>query len=463
MLRRCALLLALIFVILCQPAPGQILQKGMAVATNFSGYVDPSNFGSGVNNNGHVIAVIDIRNKTSHGIQSGTNWSNSLTYPSNIQQVNGTCYSPTVPDGNNAAHNDRNGNPAGGPAHSILCYPQIPNANGPDYDWNAIRMGQVFGLALDGDGNIYTTASSVYGDFNRDPTNPAKNRLPGLVFRIDRSTGKVTDFITASNGASYVSGSNQIPNTSGVGLGNIAYDPIHKQLLVTNFEDGLIYRLQGLTNPQGTIVGTPYGPFDTAPYFKSDEGMPGFADAGFSSPSTSPNEGRRLWAIGAQVQNGTSVRVYFSVWSEDQYRSSRGTHNKIWSVSLDSAGGFAPKTLRDESTNGLTIPIFSDNNTGYLNPGGHWSNPISDIEFSSTGNMLVAERTMWSNGGNGDYGSLGPPAPAHQAAHNSRVLEFAYNAAADGWGPTPGLYYLNYAHGEHPGRSPRSVEVTQVE
>jgi hypothetical protein len=460
--RRPGLLLALIFLLLCQSAPGQILRKGMIVATNFSGFIN--NVPNAADPNGHVIAIIDIRNKTTAGLKPGTNWSSDPNYPGRIQQVNGTCYAPTAPDGNSAPINDRNNNPAGGAAHSILCYPPKGYASAPasgvflsggpsgtdpqlagvpsSYEWSYRTMGQVFGLALDNQGDIFTTASSVYGDYNRTP-----NPLGGLVFRIDHLTGLVTPFITACNSPVSCGNPNQIPNTNGVGLGNIAFDPIHQQLLVTNFEDGKIYTLRGVSNPTGTIVGV-YDPF--AASGKSDEGTPGFADAGFST--TDPkNQSRRVWAIGVQTQ-GATARVYFSVWAQDQYRSSRaGVTNKIWSVALNNAGAFSGP-VRDESGvagtgtggNGLTIPIFSQTSTPY-NPQSlpgpdPWSNPISDIQFSSTGNMLIAERTMWSFL-NGDYGSLSPSFGA-QAAHNSRVLEFEYHSGSDNWA-FKGQYYLS--------------------
>ena len=330
-------------------------------------------------------------------------------------------------------------------------------------------MGQVFGLALDNEGDIFTTASSVYGNFN---TGSTKSLLGGLVYRIDHLTGLVTPFITASSVPTYASG-DQMPNMNGVGLGNIAFDAVHQQLLVTNFEDGKIYRLKGVSNPTGTIAAPPYGPFDhpcligAAPDScgKGDEGTAGFADAGFlgagtiTQPCTAANPqcnwSRRLWAISVQVQ-GTSVRVYFSVWAQDQYRSSgarlsstapvntRNTPNKIWSVALTATGDFDPTTLRDETTNSasplaipfLTTPHSPSTGVGSLagsnSPG--WTNPISDIQFSSTGNMLVAERTWWAPF-NGDYGSLSGTWPSgvnHFAAHNSRVFEFIPNGSG-GW------------------------------
>ena len=532
--RRCAVLAALVSLVLCQSARGQVVSKGEAVATTFSGTCDGSTGVCTVVPTNHVIAVIDVRNRASAGIQPGTNWSStpevypssgavSGNYPGDIVQVPGTCDQPiTMPDGGNPANPDGNGNKAGG-SNSILCYPPNPTSgNGlippsgsltvnSSYVWNAAMMGQVFGVALDNEGDIFTTASSVYGDFIR--SSATTNLLGGLVFRIDRLTGLVTPFIAPCASATFTSAcktNNQIPNTNGVGLGNIAFDPVHQQLLVTNFEDGLIYRLTGLSGPTGTIVGSPYGPFDNTTYNKQDEGTPGFADPGLCpSTLTAPctiatpakNQGRRLWAIGAQVQNGTActsfsltapcVRVYFSVWAEDQYSIERfdssgaEMNNKIWSFLLDAAGGFttALTTLRDESKNGLVnFPLNSphlDTSAAYPSSSflvdnsqpvpnsGNWSNPVSDIEFSSAGNILVAERTMWRVY-NGDYGSLSNPSaldnpnlksslttwvgacanPAcdHSAAHDSRVMEWVPNGSG-GWTPgsSPlGQYYVGY-------------------
>ena len=469
---------------LSTPASGQILWKGMAVATNFSGTCTPDNQ-CVVDPLGHVIAVIEIRNKTSAGIKPGTNWASNPNYPGNIQQVPGTCYSPTKPNGGTAPVKDNNsasGNPVGG-SNSILCYPPTQTApsngifpsgglSGSDpqlagvpssYEWSARTMGQVFGVALDNEGNIFTTASSVYGDFNPHSitSNQTLNLLNGLVFRIDHLTGLVTPFITAYPGATYVPGSNQIPNTNGVGLGNITFDPVHQQLLVTNFEDGKIYRLKGLSNPIGTIAGV-YDPFFAAPYNKRDEGLPGFANPNLSAANKIENSGRRLWGIGYNSAPPLDGRVYFACWCQDQVQSTRsGTafHNNIWSVALDSAGGFIPSTLRDETTltlNPITIPPLPDPNRSGSMGTFFSSNPISDIEFSSKGNMLIAERTMWANFvtqsgitvvGNGDYGSLsgsssGMPWASdvnHHAAHNARVFEFTPNTSG-GWNTSQ--YYV---------------------
>src|SRR5258708_27608491 len=89
LLRRSALLLALTVVVFCQPAPGEILRKGMLVATNFSGFIN--NVPNAADPNGHVIAIIDVRNKNSAGIKPGTNWSSDPTYPGRIRQVKGAC------------------------------------------------------------------------------------------------------------------------------------------------------------------------------------------------------------------------------------------------------------------------------------------------------------------------------------------------------------------------------------
>src|ERR1035437_5727233 len=231
-LRRSALLLTLLCMVLCCPVPGQIVGKGEAVATHFPGF-DPTT--GNVIVAGNVIAVIDVRNKNSDSIQPGTNWSGKTAYPGLLLQVNGTCYSPTAPDGNNPPNKDPLNNPSGGPKDSILCYPPTgygspappsstgvypsggpsgtdPTLNGvpSSYEWSGRTMGYVYGVALDNEGDIFTTASSVYGDFNDPaincPTASAAvdcptNKLGGLVFRIDHLTGLVTPFITACNKA----------------------------------------------------------------------------------------------------------------------------------------------------------------------------------------------------------------------------------------------------------------------
>ncbi len=348
------------------------LEKGVAVATCFPGWksINPPV----INLDSPVVGLVDVRNPAS--TTTGTNWQPDMF------------------------HNE--------------------TSTAPVNQWTARRMGLVFGIAIDKRGNIFVAASRIYGI-----QGITGDTAPGLwgsagsggVYRIDRATGNVTDFITTNNAASYTTAggnSNKIPNT-GSGLGNLAYDKNTEQLFVTNFEDGKIYRLSGLTQNTGTIAPAPYDPFNP------DDGLPGFSDPGLK-PGNGNQIGERIWGIG--VFNG---RVYFSVWAEDVGRFGRGLTNSIHSVAITAAGTLNGTTLRKE----VDIPNM---------PGRPWSNPVSDIEFSSGGRMLVAERSQLDQSVPASVNDLVDI--GQQAAHRSRVIEFRLS------GPLNNVYtpFLNPLH-----------------
>ena len=285
-------------------------------------------------------------------------------------------------------------------------------------DWSRANLGDVFGLTLDDKGNIYVAATSVYG-FNHTGSLGASAgviyKIPGDPFSTS-PLGVPTVFTSFVNAPTYTIGSNLIPNT-GPKLGNIHYDCAHEKIYVSNFEDGLIYRLNpangnilstwdhGLQLPNSSLT-----PFPAKP----DSGTPGYTALG-----------RRVWAV--QSFNG---RLYYSVWNQDTSRHVSGTHlpNEIWSVALDSAGDFVPTTNRRENlltTN--SVPPLSTT-IPYLN----YSNPVSDISFGPRGTMLLAERSM--------YNDLFP------SAHSSRVLEYQF-AGVNNWSPSPNIFRIgNYSN-----------------
>lgn len=239
--------------------------------------------------------------------------------------------------------------------------------------WTMANLGDVFGLTLDGSGNIYVAAASVYGTANLGslgvtPGTPGR----GDIYKINGITGSVTRFVQTVNAPVYTSG-NKIPN-AGAGLGNITFACDYDKFYVSNFEDGMIYRIDAA----GAILNR----FDHGQSLPTP--IPDPQSLGFTPL------GRRPWAV--QVFNG---RLYYSVWSEDSGRPSANLANEIWSVALDSTGNFTgPPKLE------IKIPPHASN----------YSNPVSDISFSPTGNMLLAERTM-----NGDN---------IPGAHMSRLLEY---------------------------------------
>ena len=178
----------LLFLLLALPTKANILSKGEAVITCFSGYQKDSNgsfsIPARIDPSGYVLAVVDVRDRSTAPPQTmNTSWlANAYHHP----------------------------------------------------DWTAKKLGQIFGLAIDRDGAIYTTATTVYGDFRPIGTDPQPEGAfgiggPGAVYRIHPITGTVSVFKT-------------LPNKD-VGLGNVAYDPIYHQLFVSNLQDGMIYRI----------------------------------------------------------------------------------------------------------------------------------------------------------------------------------------------------------------------------
>ncbi len=281
--------------------------------------------------------------------------------------------------------------------------------HGPGNTWNVDSLGTVFGLTLDEYGNIFVCHTSCYSS---DSTGNVFGGGPGAVYRIDGNTGKITTFVRLPNYAD--------PNYSSPdaypGLGNITYDCAHKQFFVTNMEDGRIYRIKpvGVNGPTGTVVGVfdPLGPDGGPTNYLLPSGTPGWAPLG-----------ERLWAVQIHAN-----RLFYSVWAEDLTRPSASAANEIRSVQIAAAGNFMAATDQHE----LFVPSLPLGNFGNT----PFSSPVSDISFSSSGRMLLAEHSMTNE--------------TYPTAHVSRLLEF--QCANNCWAPadtfrTGQLQGLNSAGG----------------
>lgn len=333
------LVLAVLF--LSQLVIAQPLKKGQAVVTHFSG-MDDHFF---MPKNDYVLSVVDLRGYT-HGVQ-GKNWMAPISHPSTIDSLS----------------------------------------------WKSDTLGQVFGVTIDATGNIYVAATNVY--FGMASFGTAG---PGGIYKIKNSDWSVSKFVTTAAASSSTS-TTKIPNT-GCGLGNICYDKWNNQLFVTNFEDGMIYRL----DMNGNILSK----FDP---FAADNGTAGVVDLG-----------ERIWGINVNLESNNTVRVYFSRWVEDESMNNPapGVFNSVWSVALDAAtGDFSGTEQQEVKIEDLLSQSFFD-----------YSNPVSDISFSSDGRMLLAERTMWD---------------MSTSAHNSRVME--YTGGSQLW-VGPQMFFIgNYDSG----------------
>jgi gliding motility-associated-like protein len=195
----------------------------------------------------------------------------------------------------------------------------------------------------------------------------------------------ISNFITTGNE------NNQIPNQN-VGLGNICFNKYHNQLLITNFEDGKIYRY----DMDGNFISS-FDPFNT------DDGSAGLPDL---------NEA--IWGINVFGTNATNVKVYFSRWGDDIPMS-------VWSIDLNTNGEFI-----GEESFCFSIPSEDLNSNN--------DRPISDLTFSDDGKMYVCENTIQKNVEFNYFENL---------AHQSMVFE--YSLIGNVWIKTQNYFVGNYS------------------
>ncbi len=319
-------------------------------------------------------------------------------------------YNPTRPDAFTVALvNTTDPVGQGAPIGSNWLASQFHNEFQPNIPqrWIARNTGEVFGLTLDGaaNPNIFVTATTIYGPF---PFGPGGS---GAVYRLDGTTGNVTVFATLPNGMS--------------GLGQICHVRTTNQFFVSNFDNGLIYRLSST----GTVLGT------------YDHGLNGRPNESLAPIADTPNTdftplSRRVWAV-----EDFQGRLFYSVWAEDigctpgfaVYSPNRPipnintVDNEIWSVALDASGAPIASTARRE----IVLPPLTNNNTGQM-PYGPVSSPVADISFGPNGEIFLSERSMLRDTG---WGAI----PVHvynpNDAHLSRLLE--YTGTSPVWSPTP--------------------------
>ena len=100
----------------------------------------------------------------------------------------------------------------------------------PGNEWNKTNLGEIAGVAFDVEGNIYATATTIYGPSGRDASNA------GAIYKIDQLTGIPALLVQLPNELGLLqvdsrngSGNYAVPaplqeRTDYPGLGNISYD-----------------------------------------------------------------------------------------------------------------------------------------------------------------------------------------------------------------------------------------------
>ncbi|QPC86223.1 hypothetical protein GA830_05325 [Mesorhizobium sp. NBSH29] len=271
----------------------------------------------------------------------------------------------------------------GGPASGQLVYTP------PPFEVPASQIGQVFGVKYDdgirdgvatGVPNIYAAATSLHGvrivtpDADEDGRPERQRRgtagatfmagqfaeenggSPGAIWKIDGITGAVSLFAT-------------IDTNSGPGIGNLAFDPIHRQFFATDLDSGLVHRI----SIDGMMIDT----FDHGVDGRPVRGLDAVADDGavmdiqgeaFDSENPESfgytQDERRVWGIA--VHGG---RLYYAV----------GEKAEIWSVGIARDGAFGGDPRWE-----LTVQADADQ-------------AVTDIAFDNRGFLYLAQRGTIEN------------------------------------------------------------------
>lgn len=251
-------------------------------------------------------------------------------------------------------------------------------------DWTLNKLGSVFGVTLDGVGNIFVGHSAVIGrEFEPDFVGLGG---AGAIYRLNGTTGAITTVINLPQQID----PSQSADEKFPGLGQLSYDCGSRRLFASNFEDGRIYCIDPLD-----VSG-----FKVRSTFKHGGAITGALPNGNLADDSDPPGffplGGRIWAVKA-----AGGRVFYSLWVEDRYRPSAGSSNEIWSVGIDASGNF----------------IVGSQQLVYTQPNhiSDWSNPVADISFDDDCCLLAAERSMRSD--------------TLTEAHNSNAYRICQDAA----------------------------------
>ncbi len=224
-------------------------------------------------------------------------------------------------------------------------------------DWITSKMGQVFGLAIDGNDNVYVGATALYGQLK--PGN-LPGAGPGTIYKLNALTGAPSVWANLPN---------SLTNNGNIrsGLGDLAYDPDHNTLFVSNFHDGRIYRL----DMAGTIMQV----------FDPPLGEPLIPGQGFFDPMSTNSTaklGQRIWGIGYH-----NNRLYFGVWVEAQGSVNPTRDNELWSVPLVAGAFSGPINVNSDF---YDLAVLERSFPEYE------KSPISDLAFSCNDEIIICTK-----------------------------------------------------------------------
>ncbi len=307
----------------------------------------------------------------------------------------------------------------------------------------AADVGQVFGVALDDADppNLYLTATSSFGLHRSADNSGWQDGMwgpgggPGTIYRLNAADGyrpEIFAEVTLDGRAN-----------TGAGLGNIAFDPWHRQFFVSDLETGMIHRIaladgadlgrfdHGITG-RGSFTDAVSGAAQSLPPVAFDPATSArIADCPSGDFARTPScwnfadFRRRVWGLAARRDAGSGeVRLYYAVsgsqafGNPDWAAAGEDQQNSVWSVSIAEDGGFDASSVRRE----FFLPEFFRSPEAIARAG--ISNPVADIAFPAIGPqdaMLLAER-----GGVRNLGLSAEDAFAYP--HEARVLRYERDA-----------------------------------
>ncbi|MCG8330230.1 MAG: hypothetical protein MI974_21210, partial [Chitinophagales bacterium] len=289
--------------------------------------------------------------------------------------------------------------------------------------WHVDSIGNVFGITMDNQGNIYTTASSNYGTtyFNEIGIirygdiggGPEDIEAAGTIYKIDGVSGQASVFaVLPQQTVLFNQGACEFPldvnRFTGPGLGNITFNHLAKLFYVSNFEDGRIYRL----DLDGTILDS-YDPLGL------DNGNAG--EASFDE-----------LAYGLDISpDGTAL--FFGNASESSLINASA---EIYSINLNPDGSFIGSIDNSSMPPGATWDNYTGNETTHYEVEvSTFSFPeqlaISDMEFTPEGKLLVGCRSFCSNNIHSSYN------------HGGRSLLLTHNGGGI-FNQEEGIIYTGY-------------------
>lgn len=270
------------------------------------------------------------------------------------------------------------------------------------HNWDMGSIGNVFGLAIDNNRNIYTSASTHYGSYYGFEANNAADirfgsigagtapdtavlddnpgelndlSAAGAVYKLDAVTGNASVFATLPQTATSFSheaceGGPAIPRNTGPALGNVAYDKVRNNLYVSNFEDGRIYLFDaGATIPPGG--------------FTSADALSIFDPVGFDG-----------------LTSADQASPYGLAVSPDGTKLYYGTHEinknpQLFAVNLNADGTFNGAEI-DQNAQLVNDLQYTQDIGGVFSSDGAAGNvwiSYSDLNFSPDGELIIGLRT----------------------------------------------------------------------